>query len=47
MHPDHAPLRGQGVFFRTQSSEDCIINMPGFDLRQAQAIEARSDITIP
>jgi transposase InsO family protein len=29
-------LRGQGVLFAARSSADCITNMSGFDLRQAQ-----------
>src|SRR5258707_5532913 len=34
--PYRVLLRGQGVFFAAQSSADCITNMSGFDLRQAQ-----------
>jgi hypothetical protein len=37
MRPYRGPLREQGVFFAVQSSADCITNMSGFDLRQAQA----------
>jgi hypothetical protein len=36
--PYRVLFRGQGVFFAAQSSADCIINMFGFDLRQAQPL---------
>jgi hypothetical protein len=36
MRPYRVLLKGQGVFFAAQSSGDCITNMAGFDLRQAQ-----------
>jgi hypothetical protein len=36
MRPYRGPLRGQGIFFAVRSSADCITNMSGFDLRQAQ-----------
>ena len=35
-----APSNGQGTFFAAQSSAGCTINISGFDLRQAQDIEA-------
>jgi len=41
--PYRVLLRGQGVFFAAQSSADCITNMFGFDLRQAQAFIRRSE----
>jgi hypothetical protein len=37
MRPYRARFREQGVFFVFQSWADCITNMFGFDLRQAQA----------
>src|SRR6266850_1447289 len=40
IRPYRVLLRGQGVFFAAQSSADCITNMSGFDLRQAQASQA-------
>src|SRR5260221_5903685 len=39
IRPYRVLLRGQGVFFAVQSSADCITNMTGFDLRQAQQSE--------
>lgn len=36
IRPYRALLRGQGVLFAGRSSADCITNMSGFDLRQAQ-----------
>jgi hypothetical protein len=35
------------VFIPIQSSADCIINMPGFDLRQAQPVSGRSPGNAP
>jgi hypothetical protein len=37
MHRHHVVFRELATFFAAQSSADCIINMFGFDLRQAQA----------
>ena len=34
--PHRARFRGQGVYFAVQSWASCIINIFGFDLRQAQ-----------
>src|SRR6202022_2904803 len=36
IRPYRVLLRGQGVFFAVRSLADCITNMSGFDLRQAQ-----------
>ena len=36
IRPYRVLLRGQGVFFAARSLADCITNMSGFDLRQAQ-----------
>jgi len=41
--PYRALLRGQGVLFAAQSSADCITNMSGFDLRQAQVLSTSSE----
>ena len=43
MRPYRVLLRGQGVFFAAQSSADCITNMSGFDLRQAQVTPGTAD----
>jgi hypothetical protein len=37
IRPYRVLLRGQGVLFAARSSADCITNITGFDLRQAQA----------
>jgi hypothetical protein len=37
IRPYRGPLKGQGIFFAVQFSADCITNISGFDLRQAQA----------
>src|SRR6202521_1394139 len=36
MHRSHAPSIAPGTFFVAQSWVDCITNMAGFNLRQAQ-----------
>jgi hypothetical protein len=36
MHRSRAPSIAPGTFFVAQSWADCITNMPGFNLRQAQ-----------
>ena len=36
MHRSRAPSIAPGTFFVAQPWADCITNMPGFDLRQAQ-----------
>jgi hypothetical protein len=36
MHRHHVVFGELATFFAAQSSADCIINMFGFDLRQAQ-----------
>jgi transposase InsO family protein len=36
IRPYRVLLREQGVLFAARSSADCITNMSGFDLRQAQ-----------
>jgi hypothetical protein len=41
MRPYRGLLRGKGVLFAARSSADCITNMSGFDLRQAQAFGMR------
>src|SRR3979411_179635 len=38
MHRSRAPSIAPGIFFVAQSWAGCITNMPGFSLRQAQAI---------
>jgi hypothetical protein len=38
MHRSRAPSIAPGTFFVAQSWADCITNMPGFNLRQAQAV---------
>ena len=37
MHRSRAPSIAPGTFFVAQPWADCITNMPGFNLRQAQA----------
>jgi hypothetical protein len=37
MHRSRAPSIAPGTFFVAQPLADCITNMPGFNLRQAQA----------
>src|ERR1700692_411713 len=37
MHRSRVPSIAPGTFFVAQSWADCITNMPGFNLRQAQA----------
>jgi hypothetical protein len=44
MHRSRAPLIAPGTFFVAQSWAGCITNMPGFNLRQAQAQEARMSV---
>jgi transposase InsO family protein len=39
MHRSRAPSIAPGTFFVAQSWADCITNMAGFNLRQAQAVE--------
>jgi hypothetical protein len=36
IHRSRAPSIAPGTFFVAQSWADCITNMPGFNLRQAQ-----------
>src|SRR5712692_8162896 len=38
MHRSRAPSIAPGRFFVAQPWADCITNMPGFNLRQAQAV---------
>lgn len=38
MHRHHAVFTEPGIFFAVQSWADCITNMFGFDLRQAQVV---------
>jgi hypothetical protein len=38
MHRSRAPSIAPGTFFVAQPSADCITNMPGFNLRQAQPL---------
>jgi hypothetical protein len=40
MRRSRAPSTAPGTFFVAQSWADCITNMPGFNLRQAQVIIA-------
>jgi hypothetical protein len=40
MHRSRAPSIAPGTFFVAQPWADCITNMPGFNLRQAQPIVA-------
>ena len=46
MRQYRALLRGQGTFFVAQSWADCIINMSGFDLRQAQDIQIANRLCV-
>jgi hypothetical protein len=46
MRPYRTRFREQGVFFGLQSWAGCIINMFGFDLRQAQVQNIRQ-VTSP
>jgi hypothetical protein len=39
MHRSRAPSIAPGTFFVAQPWADCITNMPGFNLRQAQVLE--------
>jgi hypothetical protein len=39
MHRSRAPSIAPGTFFVAQPWADCITNMPGFNLRQAQAAQ--------
>ena len=41
MHRFRAPSIAPGTFFVAQPWADCITNMPGFNLRQAQPIADR------
>ena len=38
---------GEGVFFAAQSSADCVTNISGFDLRQAQVVSASGSPQVP
>ncbi|KJC54110.1 hypothetical protein UP10_41400 [Bradyrhizobium sp. LTSPM299] len=38
MHRSRAPSIASGTFFVAQPWADCITNMPGFNLRQAQLV---------
>jgi hypothetical protein len=42
MHRSRAPSIAPGIFFVAQPWADCITNMPGFNLRQAQASDLAS-----
>src|ERR1700693_3763096 len=42
MHRSRAPSIAPGTFFVTQPWADCITNMAGFNLRQAQDFPAKS-----
>jgi hypothetical protein len=42
MHRSRAPSIAPGTFFVAQPWADCITNMPGFNLRQAQRAKIRN-----
>jgi hypothetical protein len=43
MHRFRAPSIAPGTFFVAQPWADCITNMPGFSLRQAQALPSKTE----
>jgi hypothetical protein len=47
MHRSRAPSIAPGTFFAAQSWADCITNMAGFNLRQAQREKLRSQLIEP
>src|SRR6266481_1962312 len=45
MHRSRAPSIAPGTFFVAQPWADCITNMPGFNLRQAQGLLAQAKLS--